>query len=79
MHYFLLRMKIKKSGGSSNRVTQKKIQDIRKWIDLLSKEEMSQLEALSRVQLAQVLLQAYLARKSKQSKTKGMKRNKKRS
>lgn len=78
MHYFLP-MKINKSGSTLKRVTEKEIQDIRKWIDQLSEEEMSQFEALSRVQLAQVLLEAYLARKIKQSKAKGRKRNKKRS
>lgn len=72
-------MKINESGGTSKRVTQKKIQDIRKWIDQLSEEEMSQFEALSRVQLTQVLLEAYLTRKSKQSTIKGKKGNKKRS
>lgn len=79
MRYFLLRMKINKPGGSIKRVTRKEIQDIRKWIDQLSEEEMSHIEALSRVQLAQVLLEEYLARKSKQSTIKGKKRNKKRS
>ena len=79
MHYFLLRMKINKPGGSIKRVTRKEIQNIRKWIDQLSEEKMSQFEALSRVQLAQVLLEAYLTRKSKQSTIKGKKRNKKRS
>ncbi len=39
------------------------IEDITKWIDHLTKKELAQFEALSRVKLAEVLLEAYVRSK----------------
>ena len=40
------------------------LQRINTWLSSLSEKEMSQFDALSKVQLAQVLLEAYLSKKS---------------
>jgi hypothetical protein len=55
------------------------MKSIAQWINTLSKQEMERLEALLRVQLAQVLLEAYLTTKGDRPTTKQKKSTRKRS
>jgi hypothetical protein len=57
-------MKPKKNSRSKIRnLNNNEIEYITKWIDHLTKEELAQFEALSRVKLAEVLLEAYVRSK----------------
>lgn len=61
------------------RTAKDEMEYVSKCINQLTREEMSQFEAVSRIQLAQVLLDAYLSRKSNGSRGKVNRSSKKRS